>query len=154
MSKPTPATSADSGSLPAGTPAGAPGMASGGWIAARGGDGQGRSTPAPDVPEQAGPFPSGPDGTPRVPYPDNGPAQQEYGSLAAPDEELPGARALWILAFTFAVLGLFFPLAGLIAIGCGALAWRKGSGRGKIATFVAIATTLVGLILTIVFLAT
>ncbi|WP_235486466.1 hypothetical protein [Frankia sp. AvcI1] len=75
-------------------------------------------------------------------------------SEEAEEAELPGARALWILAFTFAALGLFFPLAGLIAIGCGAMAWRKGSGRGRIATFVALATTLVGLILTIVVVTT
>ncbi|WP_261565548.1 hypothetical protein [Frankia gtarii] len=117
MTKLTPATNADSGPRPIGTPADVPDTASGGRTSAQVEDGQGHSTPAPD-------------------------------------EELPGARALWIIAFTFAALGLFFPLAGLIAIGCGALAWRKGSGRGRIATFVALATTVIGLILTIVVLTT
>lgn len=154
MIKPTPATNADSGPRPTETPAGVPSTASGGRTSAQVEDGQGHSTPASAVPEQLGTLPSGPAGTPDVPYPDNGLAQLEYGVPAAPDEELPGARALWIIAFTFAALGLFFPLAGLIAIGCGALAWRKGSGRGRIATFVALATTVIGLILTIVVLTT
>ncbi|MCM3885473.1 hypothetical protein [Frankia sp. R82] len=85
------------------------------------------------------------------PYTDGDGDWQDDVSLE-PDDELPDARALWIIAFTFAVLGLFFPLAGLIAVGCGALAWRRGSGRGRIATFVAIGTTLVGILLTVVVL--
>lgn len=154
MTKPTPATSADSGSSSTGAPAGVPDTASDGWTEAQAGDGRERSTAAPAGPGPAASIPPVADGAPHVPYPDGDRARQAYGAPAASDEELPGARALWILAFTFGALGLFFPLAGLIAIGCGALAWRKGSGRGKIATFVAIATTLVGLILTIVILMT
>ncbi|MCK9924620.1 hypothetical protein MXD61_22605 [Frankia sp. AgPm24] len=76
----------------------------------------------------------------------------EVDPALEPVDELPDARALWIIAFTFAALGLFFPLAGLIAIGCGALAWRRGSGRGRIATFVALGTTLVGILLMVVVL--
>ncbi|CAJ59587.1 hypothetical protein FRAAL0921 [Frankia alni ACN14a] len=155
MTKPTPVTSADSGSLPAETPAGAPGTAPDGWTAAQVGDGRGRSTPTSKEPEQAGTASPVPAGAPPAPYPDGGLDQGEHAASAVSEEaELPGARALWILAFTFAALGLFFPLAGLIAIGCGAMAWRKGSGRGRIATFVALATTLVGLILTIVVVTT
>ncbi|MCK9894750.1 hypothetical protein [Frankia sp. AgB32] len=88
------------------------------------------------------------------PYPDGYSDVTEPDGAVGSDDELPGARALWILAFTFAIVGLFFPLAGLIAIGCGALAWRRGSGRGRTATLVAIGTTLVGIILTIIVLTT
>ncbi|MCM3883696.1 DUF4190 domain-containing protein [Frankia sp. R82] len=92
-----------------------------------------------------------------LPYPDPGRDQVEYGS---PSPQLPqpgdtgaagaepsGTRTLWILAFVLSAVALLVPFVGFAAIACGAVAWGKGSRRGKLATFVAIGATVVGWII-------
>jgi hypothetical protein len=152
MTKPTSATGADPGPSLAGASAGAPAGPADGGAASVGAD-PGRSAAA-ERGERQGTVAGSTDGASDAQYPDSHLGQPEPDGSTMAGDELPDARSLWILAFTFAAVGLFFPLAGLIAIGCGALAWRKGSGRGRIATFVAIATTLVGIVLAIIVLAT
>ncbi|SNQ50004.1 conserved hypothetical protein [Frankia canadensis] len=153
MTRPT-AASADSGPAPAGASARASvGSAKAGGGAPAGSDPR-RPGSATEGAEPVGAAAPGTGAAPHAPYPDDDPGQAMADSPEVTADELPGARALWILAFTFAAVGLFFPLSGLIAIGCGALAWRRGSGRGRVATFVAIATTLIGVVLTVVVLTT
>ncbi|WP_261570820.1 DUF4190 domain-containing protein [Frankia gtarii] len=92
------------------------------------------------------------DQTGYLPYPDNGQAQMQYGyqpQPVGPRPESSGTRALWILAFVFSAVALFVPFVGFAAIACGAVAWGKGSRRGRLATFVAIAATIVGWVLSI-----
>ncbi|SNQ51522.1 conserved hypothetical protein [Frankia canadensis] len=82
-----------------------------------------------------------------VPYPDNGMAEMQYGRPprpAGPGVEPSGVRTLWILAFVFSAVALLVPFVGFAAIACGAVAWGKGSRRGRLATFVAIAATIAG----------
>ncbi len=149
---PAEGTDAPDGTPPAAATSGDPAGAdpAGAARAPAGGAGKPAAQPAADRP----PARAGIVGTSDDPYPDGYSDATDPDGAVMSDDELPGARALWILAFTFAVVGLFFPLAGLIAIGCGALAWRSGSGRGRTATLVAIGTTLVGIIFTIIVLTT
>ncbi|CAO5176798.1 DUF4190 domain-containing protein [Frankia sp. AiPs1] len=154
MTKATAETNADSGaarSAPGGGASAGPGDADRD-------DGRESAGGSGMVPQQVG---SGPEGRPGEAGEAAGPQDALYADRSGersadpeldPDDELPDARALWIVAFTFAAFGLFFPLAGLIAVGCGALAWRRGSGQGRIATFVALGTTLIGVLLTIIVL--
>jgi len=157
MTKPTAAPGADSGSSSTTASARASGRPSAGpadVAEATAASGTAGSAAVTGGSEPAGPAAQGAGDLPHAPYPDDERADVPVGTPQTAGDELPDARSLWILAFTFAVVGLFFPLSGLIAIGCGALAWRRGSGRGKVATFVAIATTLIGITLTVVVLAT
>ncbi|MEX5711717.1 hypothetical protein AB1484_26340 [Parafrankia sp. FMc6] len=69
----------------------------------------------------------------RPPYP-HGPG---------PAGETSGVRTLWILVL--GAVGVLFPVAGVAGIVCGAVAWSRRSSRGKAATIVAIAGTVIGL---------
>jgi hypothetical protein len=92
------------------------------------------------------------DRTGYLPYPDNNQEQMQYAGQpqpVGPRMESSGTRALWILAFVFSAVALFVPFVGFAAIACGAVAWGKGSRRGRLATFVAIAATIVGWVLSV-----
>lgn len=93
------------------------------------------------------PYRQDPEQTGYLPYPENGRAAQEYGAGAGRPVEGSGLRTLWILGFVLGALGLLIPLVGVAGIVCGALAWSKGSARGRMATGVAVVATIVGVIL-------
>ncbi|WP_007515716.1 hypothetical protein [Pseudofrankia saprophytica] len=104
----------------------------------------GQAAPHPGYPVPPG------DQTGLMPYPESG--QEQYGRSphrygADPAGESSGVRVLWILGFVLGVLGVVFPLAGVAGVVCGAVAWGKGSSRGKTATIVAIVGTVVGVVL-------
>jgi hypothetical protein len=92
------------------------------------------------------------DTTGYLPYPDNGRTQAEYGQQPFPGQpsaEDSGTRTLWILSFVFAAVALVFWPVGLAAITCGAVAWKRGSGKGRTATIVSAVTTVLGVALAI-----
>ncbi|CAO5184975.1 DUF4190 domain-containing protein [Frankia sp. AiPs1] len=109
--------------------------------------------PSPFPTQQAHPGPA-PETGGYLPYPDTGRDQAEYGGRGpqqarpggpdVPQGEPSGTRTLWIIAYVLAVIGLLVPFVGFGAIGCGAVAWRRGSRHGRTATLVAIAATIIG----------
>lgn len=117
----------------------------------------GRARPGTGSPAPYETYPQAPaDQAGYMPYPEGGQDQTQYGRAPypygpAPVGETSGVRTLWILGFVLGALGLLFPLAGVAGIVCGAVAWSKHSSRGKIATFVAIAGTVIGFAIGIAF---
>lgn len=90
------------------------------------------------------------------PYPDDGPGPSGHGQRQPdPSRGTPEAdsttRTLWILGFVFAAVALLIPLVGLAGIACGAVAWKRGSRRGRAATIVAVVATVVAGALSIAY---
>jgi len=99
-----------------------------------------------NAPQYRGYAPPAADQTGFLPYPESGREAMNYGrpQPAGAGVEPSGTRTLWILAYVLSAVALLVPFVGFGAIACGAVAWGKGSRRGKVATFVAIAATVVG----------